>query len=102
MKRQRQGAFPLPVVGELRREIFVADRVGEHSQIGELEEQLVADVAARGRLHDRREQRVGLTNRGEHQRAAVFTGAAGLALASGEDQGEQAQQCGAPTSWHGA
>jgi hypothetical protein len=32
------------VVGEERGEVFIADRVREHSHIGELEEYLVADV----------------------------------------------------------
>ena len=92
VEHQRQGAVPLPPLREQRREVLVAQRVGRKSDVGELEEDLIAHVAAHGRLPHGGQQRVGLAHGREHQRAAVFTDAAAAVLASAEREAEQARE----------
>ena len=89
VEHQRQRPIPLPPLREQRLEIFVAVGIGGHADVGELEKQLLADVARDDVLGGRRQQRGGLNHRGVDQRAAARRGAAAAALAGGEcDDGQ--------------
>src|SRR5262245_15804436 len=85
---QRQRVGPLPAGGELRLKILVADGVGRLADVGELEENLIGDVAPGGDFRYGWEQDVGLTRRRDDEGPAVLTiaGAAGLTSAERDDE----------------
>ena len=69
---------------EQRLEVFVADRVRGHPDVGELQKQLLVDVGRDDVFARRRQQRGRLGHGDVDEGAAVGAGAAAAALACAE------------------
>src|SRR2546423_1632625 len=97
MKHERGGRNPFPALGEERLEILVADRVPRQPEVGELQEQLLGDVARDGELAHGREQDVRLARGCDDEGAAVVARTAALASAAGgEEQAREHDAGGQP------
>ena len=86
MEDEGERILPLPALGQLRLELPVPEGVHRGPQVGELQEDLVVDVARHRLLRNRRQQDVGLAESDEDQGAAVLPAAGTGALAAGERQ----------------
>ena len=95
VERQSQGVLPRPPIGELRHEARVTHRVHPGSDVRQLEEDLVVDVAIQNVVGGRGQQRNRLSERREDDGAAVLAAARGAAAArarGGEDQRERREE----------
>ncbi len=81
---ERERAVPLPFLRQQRLKVLIPQRVLGHPDVGELQEQLLADVVGDDVLARRRQQRARLGHGGVDDRAAVRAGTAAAALARGE------------------
>ena len=86
MKDEGERIPPRPPVRQLRPEVRVSQGERPGPQVGELQEDLVVDVARHRLLRNRRQQDVRLAESDEDEGAAVLPAAGAGALAAGERQ----------------
>ncbi len=83
VEHQRQRPVPFPLLREQRLKVLVAHRVRGHPDVGELQEQLLVDVAGDDVFGRRRQQRGRLGDGGVDERPAVGARTAAATLTPG-------------------